>query len=136
MPEVLVVVSGLTGSGKSSVASEIEIALRAIGVRTTWDDGGSERNGVRADLLDPGVRADLTVTIREVNIAHISPGSFGGSTLANSCAPPAETRKPDPYDRQLRIEQLEHHLRAVLEVCASEGLHGFGALDDAADILK
>lgn len=31
MPEVLVVVSGLTGSGKSSVASEIEIALRCLG---------------------------------------------------------------------------------------------------------
>lgn len=84
MAEVLVTVSGLTGSGKSSVASEIEIALRAIGVRTTWADGGPERNGVPADLLDPGATADLTVTIREVNIARIPPGRFGDGTLTHS----------------------------------------------------
>jgi adenylylsulfate kinase-like enzyme len=87
MPEVLVTVSGLTGSGKSSVASEIDIALRSIGVRTTWADGGHERSGVPADLLDPGAAADLTVTIREVNIPRIPTGHFGSNTLANSKAP-------------------------------------------------
>lgn len=87
MAEVLITVSGLTGSGKSAVASEIEIALRAIGVRTEWADGGPERNGVPADLLDPGAMAELTVTIREVNIPRIPPGSFGGGTLATSRRP-------------------------------------------------
>lgn len=68
MPEVLVVVSGLTGSGKTAVASEIDIALRAIGVRTKWENGSAERGAVSSDLLDPGAISALTVTIREVNI--------------------------------------------------------------------
>lgn len=34
-----------------------------------------------------------------------------------------------------RVEVLEHHLRAVLDVCAVENITGRGALDDAADIL-
>ena len=71
MPEVLVTVSGMTGSGKSAVASEIEIALRAIGVQTVWAEGTPERNGVPADSLDPGARAALVVTIREVNTPRI-----------------------------------------------------------------
>lgn len=84
MPEVLVVVSGLTGSGKSSVASEIDIALRSIGVRTTWDGGDAERGSVPLDLLDPGAIANLTVTIREMNISRIPPGHFGDGTLAQA----------------------------------------------------
>lgn len=40
------------------------------------------------------------------------------------------------YKRLLRIEQLEFHLAAVLNVCAGEGLHGHSPLDDAADILE
>lgn len=87
MSEVFVTVSGLTGSGKSSVASEIEIALRAIGVSAVWADGGPERNSVPADLLDPGIISDLTVVIREVNIPSIPPGCFGSATLAFSKPP-------------------------------------------------
>lgn len=87
MSEVLVTVSGLTGSGKSSVASEIDIALRSIGVRTTWEGGDAERGSVPLDQLDPGAMACLTVTIREVNIPRIPPGHFGDATLAKSRDP-------------------------------------------------
>ncbi len=87
MSEVLVIVSGLTGSGKSSVASEIDIALRSIGIRTAWGGGDAERGSVLLDQLDPGAIANLTVTIREVNTPRIPPGSFGGPTLANSRNP-------------------------------------------------
>jgi Mrp family chromosome partitioning ATPase len=87
MPEVLVTVSGLTGSGKSAVASEIEIALRAIGVRVTWADGARERKSVPAETLDPGALADLTVTMREVNSPRIPPGYFPPEDLAHSKAP-------------------------------------------------
>jgi hypothetical protein len=47
--EVRVVVSGLTGSGKSAIAGEIEIALRAIGVPVEWPDGAGEKNMTHAD---------------------------------------------------------------------------------------
>ena len=36
MPKVIVTASGPTGSGKSRVLMEIEIALKAIGIAVTW----------------------------------------------------------------------------------------------------
>jgi tRNA uridine 5-carbamoylmethylation protein Kti12 len=87
MPEVLVTVSGLTGSGKSSVASEIDIALRSIGVRTQWEGGDAERGSLPLDQFDPGTVSNLVVTIREVNISRVPPGHFGDGTLAKSKAP-------------------------------------------------
>lgn len=84
MAEISVYVVGPTGSGKSSVASEIDIALRAIGVRTTWVDADAERGSVPLDRLDPGAIAGLTVTILELGTASIPEGSFGGPTLTKS----------------------------------------------------
>lgn len=47
--EVLVTVSGFTGSGKSAVAGEIEIMCRALGLQVEWLDGESEKNMTHAD---------------------------------------------------------------------------------------
>ncbi|EJJ3883001.1 ead/Ea22-like family protein, partial [Salmonella enterica] len=41
--EVLVTVSGFTGCGKSAIAGEIEIAMKAIGVPVTWSNGDAEK---------------------------------------------------------------------------------------------
>ncbi|STJ18654.1 putative EA22-like protein [Escherichia coli] len=41
--EVLVVVSGFTGCGKSAIAGEIEIAMKAIGVPVLWTNGDAEK---------------------------------------------------------------------------------------------
>lgn len=43
MARVTVTVSGPTGSGKSRLAMEIEIALRAIGVKVEWCEAAQER---------------------------------------------------------------------------------------------
>jgi len=40
---VTVTVSGPTGSGKSAICGEIEIALRALGIPVTWNDEGEKR---------------------------------------------------------------------------------------------
>lgn len=40
---VNVTISGPVGSGKSAIAGEIEIALKAIGVPVQWDDEGEKR---------------------------------------------------------------------------------------------
>lgn len=48
--EVLVVVSGFTGCGKSAIAGEIEIAMKAIGVPVQWTNGDAE-NRAGADWL-------------------------------------------------------------------------------------
>lgn len=47
--EVLVTVSGLTGSGKSAIAGEIEIMCKALGLDVLWTDGHSEKNLTGAD---------------------------------------------------------------------------------------
>jgi hypothetical protein len=41
---VTVTVSGSTGSGKSRILAEIEIALRAIGVSVSWADPDDQRS--------------------------------------------------------------------------------------------
>lgn len=47
--EVLVTVSGFTGSGKSAIAGEIEILCRALGLQVDWPGGDSEKNMTHAD---------------------------------------------------------------------------------------
>lgn len=60
--EVLVTVSGFTGSGKSAIAGEIEIMCRALGLQVEWPDGATEKNMTHADwttaleLYNPRVR--------------------------------------------------------------------------------
>ena len=52
MAEILVIVSGPVGCGKSAIAGEIEIALRAIGVPVRFVDEAAmqaEKNGTHAD---------------------------------------------------------------------------------------
>ena len=87
MGEVLVTVSGLTGTGKSAIAGEIEIALKAIGVTVVWEDSQSEKNMTHADWHTYIEMYQPRVTIREINIKGIPPGSFGDQTLTRSKAP-------------------------------------------------
>lgn len=70
---VLITVTGLTGSGKSAICGEIEIALRAIGVAVVWDDQGEKAMThadwqTALDLYKPKVR------IIEKNIPRLREG--------------------------------------------------------------
>lgn len=66
--EVLVTVAGFTGCGKSAVAGEIEIAMKAIGVPVTWANGDSEKRMTGADWLTAIEMYKPTVRIVEENI--------------------------------------------------------------------
>lgn len=66
--EVLVTVAGFTGCGKSAIAGEIEIAMKAIGVPVTWANGESEKRMTGADWLIAIEMYKPTVRIVEVNI--------------------------------------------------------------------
>lgn len=68
MSEVTVTVSGLTGSGKSAIAGEIEIALRALGVDVVWEDSQSEKRMTHAYWHEALELYKPRVTIREINI--------------------------------------------------------------------
>ncbi|EFF0760558.1 ead/Ea22-like family protein [Escherichia coli] len=66
--EVLVVVSGFTGCGKSAIAGEIEIAMKAIGVPVKWTNGDAEKHMPGADWLTAIEMYKPTVRIVEVNV--------------------------------------------------------------------
>ncbi|EMV7962972.1 ead/Ea22-like family protein [Escherichia coli] len=66
--EALVVVSGFTGCGKSAIAGEIEIAMKAIGVPVQWTNGDAEKRMTGADWLTAIEMYKPTVRIVEVNM--------------------------------------------------------------------
>lgn len=66
--EVLVTVAGFTGCGKSAIAGEIEITMKAIGVPVTWANGDSEKRMTGADWLTAIEMYKPTVRIVEENI--------------------------------------------------------------------
>ncbi|EPL2577854.1 ead/Ea22-like family protein [Escherichia coli] len=71
--EVLVVVSGFTGCGKSAIAGEIEIAMKAIGVPVKWTNGDAEKRMTGSDWLTAIEMYKPTVRIVEVNVPR-APG--------------------------------------------------------------
>ena len=70
--EVLVVVSGFTGCGKSAIAGEIEIAMKAIGVPVQWTNGDAEKHMTGADWLTAIEMYKPTVRIVEVNVPRVA----------------------------------------------------------------
>ncbi|ENY9823105.1 ead/Ea22-like family protein [Escherichia coli] len=70
--EVLVVVSGFSGCGKSAIAGEIEIAMKAIGVPVQWTNGDAEKRMTGADWLAAIEMYKPTVRIVEVNVPRVA----------------------------------------------------------------
>lgn len=66
--EVLVTVTGLTGSGKSAIAGEIEIMCRALGLNVEWVGGDAEKRLTHADWTDALEMYRPRVRIVEANI--------------------------------------------------------------------
>ena len=84
---VIVTVSGPTGSGKSAICGEIEIAMRAIGVPVAWDDEG-EKNMTHADWQHALDLYKPSVVIVEKNTPRhsrdeVSPIAADGSLSAD-----------------------------------------------------
>ncbi|EID8870587.1 TPA: ead/Ea22-like family protein [Escherichia coli] len=81
--EVLVVVSGFTGCGKSAIAGEIEIAMKAIGVPVLWTNGDAEKRMTGADWLTAIEMYKPTVRIVEVNVPRVAGIRIKGEEHAN-----------------------------------------------------
>lgn len=65
---VTVTVGGLTGSGKSAVLGEIEIALRALGLTVRHDAGfQAEKNATHADWTAALELYRPVIILREIN---------------------------------------------------------------------
>jgi len=72
--EVLVTVSGLTGSGKSAVAGEIEILCKALGLEVEWTNGDEEKYLTHADWTEALELYKPRVRIVEINIPRVQAG--------------------------------------------------------------
>jgi ABC-type dipeptide/oligopeptide/nickel transport system ATPase component len=74
MSKVTVIVTGETGSGKSAIAGEIEIALKAIGVSVKWESPDRENwrhgNEYWIDLYKP----EVTIIEQNIPIASLDEG--------------------------------------------------------------
>ncbi|HCQ9019875.1 TPA: ead/Ea22-like family protein [Escherichia coli] len=81
--EVLVVVSGFTGCGKSAIAGEIEIAMKAIGVPVLWTNGDAEKRMTGTDWLTAIEMYKPTVCIVEVNVPRAAGIRIKGEEHAN-----------------------------------------------------
>ncbi|EJM6482797.1 ead/Ea22-like family protein [Escherichia coli] len=81
--EVLVVVSGFTGCGKSAIAGEIEIAMKAIGVPVQWTNGDAEKHMTGADWLTAIEMYKPTVRIVEVNVPRAAGIRIKGEEYGN-----------------------------------------------------
>lgn len=81
--EVLVVVSGFTGCGKSAIAGEIEIAMKAIGVPVQWTNGDAEKRMSGADWLTAIEMYKPNVRIVEVNVPRVAGIRIKGEEHAN-----------------------------------------------------
>lgn len=76
--EVLITVSGFTGCGKSAIAGEIEIAMKAIGVPVRWTNGNIEKRMTGADWLTAIEMYKPTVRIVELNVPRAAGTGKGG----------------------------------------------------------
>lgn len=72
--QVLVTVAGFTGCGKSAIAGEIEIAMKAIGVPVQWANGDAEKRMTGADWLTAIEMYKPSVRIVEVNVPRAAAG--------------------------------------------------------------
>jgi|GEM_PF-1654776 len=130
--EVLVEVSGLTGSGKSAVAGEIEILCKALGLDAEWVNGDEEKRLTHADWIGALEMYKPKVVIVERNIpraalsAQPSPGgqdafsdervrwfTRAGAYLVRAQAAEAELANFDRFRatsrRQSAVEFLLNH---------------------------
>lgn len=107
--EVLVEVSGLTGSGKSAIAGEIEILCKALGLDAEWVNSDEEKRLIHADWISALEMYKPKVVIVEQNIpraalsAQPSPASsFDLEAMLAVCVPGGDIADPQVIADNIR----------------------------------
>jgi len=106
--------TGLSGSGKSSVARELERQLTDHGVHAFWLDGDNIRHGLNRDLgFSPEDRDENIRRIGEVAKLFVESGTI---VLASFISPYRETRA-QVRESMGAGDFIEVFVRCPLEVC-------------------
>lgn len=80
---VKITASGKVGCGKSAVLGEIEIALRAIGLKVEWAEGSAEKGLTHADWITELEMYQPTVVLSE-KIEPAAPAAQGDAKDAST----------------------------------------------------
>ena len=122
--------TGLSGSGKSTVASAVERELHQRGIRTYILDGDNVRTGLNSDL-------DFSAASREENIrriAHVS-GLMKDAGLVVLSAFVSPYQKDRDYVREVAGDDFsEVFISTPLEVCEQRDVKGLYAKARAGEI--
>ena len=123
--------TGLTGSGKSTVAAALERRLFDLGRAVAVLDGGVLRQGISRDL-DFGARDRSENLRRGVEIARLFNDS--GIICIGAFVAPDEAVRRKAAERVGRDRFLVIHLSAPLEICRQRDTDGYYAQADAGTL--
>ena len=122
--------TGLSGSGKSTVASEVERQLFARGIRTYILDGDNVRTGLNSDL-------DFSAESREENIrriAHVSALMKDAGLVVLSAFVSPYQKDRDFVRETAAGDFAEIFVSTPLEVCEQRDVKGLYAKARAGEI--
>ena len=113
--------TGLSGSGKSTIANVVEEYLHNIGIRTYILDGDNVRHGLNSDLgFSDNDRQENIRRIGEVSKLFIDAGVM----VLNSFISPFTRDRKLVRDLVHRHEFIEIHIHCPLNICEQRDIKG------------
>lgn len=126
--------TGLSGSGKSTVAAETERRLAALGFSAYMLDGDNLRAGLNSDLgFSP---ADRTENIRRLTEAAYLLADSGQIVLVSAISPAREIRDKARARISPRCDFVEVYVSAPVAVCEKRDVKGLYKKARAGDISE
>jgi bifunctional enzyme CysN/CysC len=123
--------TGLSGSGKSTIADAVERALHAQGVRTFILDGDNVRHGLNKDLgFTPEGRAENVRRVAEVARLMVS----AGVVVLVALVSPFRSDRRAARDRFDAGDFAEVFVRTPVEVCAARDPKGLYAKASSGEL--
>jgi bifunctional enzyme CysN/CysC len=128
--------TGLSGSGKSTIAKAVEERLFERGLQTMMLDGDNVRHGLSSDLgFSPADRKENIRRVGEVARLFFEQGNV---TLCSFVSPYQEDRDRarELLPEDVRDRFLEVHVDCPLEVCKERDTKGLYAKAEAGEIAN
>ena len=122
--------TGLSGSGKTTIAVEVEAVLRARGLSVERLDGDTVRKGLTPDRA--AGQQDRDMNIERVTFVAKLLARNGVAVLCSFISPYRERRA---QSREEIGEFIEVYLECPVEVCAERDVKGLYAKAFAGEIL-
>jgi bifunctional enzyme CysN/CysC len=124
-------ITGLSGSGKSTIADAAERRLHALGVRTFVLDGDNLRSGLNKDLgFTPEDRAENVRRVAEVSKLMME----SGVVVIVALVSPFRADRRQARDRIGAGDFLEVYVDTPIEICRERDSKGLYAKAEAGEL--